>query len=70
MAMFFIAGTFGITGAQPDGDSIRFTPNVPANRPTAHKGRQARPLRSAVGQLMLQLQTGLDLRSRQLVRYL
>ena len=30
MAMFFIAGSFRITGAQPDGDSIRFTPNDPA----------------------------------------
>jgi len=30
MAMFLIAGSFRITGAQPDGDSIRFTPNDPA----------------------------------------
>jgi hypothetical protein len=30
MAMFLIAGTFHITGAQPDGDSIHFTPNDPA----------------------------------------
>ncbi len=30
MAMFLIAGGFRITGAQPDGDSIRFTPNDPA----------------------------------------
>jgi hypothetical protein len=29
MAMFLIAGSFRITGAQPDGDSIRFTPNDP-----------------------------------------
>jgi hypothetical protein len=31
MAMFLIAGSFRITGAQPDGDSIRFTPDDPAN---------------------------------------
>ena len=30
MAMFLIAGSFRITGAQPDGDSIRFTPDDPA----------------------------------------
>ena len=30
MAMFLIAGSFRITGAQPDGDSIRFTPNDPS----------------------------------------
>ena len=30
MAMFLIAGSFRITGAQPDGDSIRFTPYDPA----------------------------------------
>jgi hypothetical protein len=30
MAMFLIAGSFRITGAQPDGVSIRFTPNDPA----------------------------------------
>ena len=30
MAMFLIAGSFRIMGAQPDGDSIRFTPNDPA----------------------------------------
>ena len=30
MAMFLIAGSFRITGAKPDGDSIRFTPNEPA----------------------------------------
>jgi hypothetical protein len=30
MAMFLIAGGFRITGAQPDGDSIRFTPDDPA----------------------------------------
>ena len=29
MAMFLIAGSFRITGAQPDGDSIRFTPTIP-----------------------------------------
>ena len=29
MAMFLIAGRFRITGAQPDGDSIRCTPNDP-----------------------------------------
>ena len=29
MAMFLIAGGFRITGAQPDGDSIRFTPDDP-----------------------------------------
>jgi endonuclease YncB( thermonuclease family) len=29
MAIFLIAGSFRITGAQPDGDSIRFTPNDP-----------------------------------------
>ena len=29
MAMFLIAGSFRITGAQPDGDSIRFTPDDP-----------------------------------------
>jgi endonuclease YncB( thermonuclease family) len=29
--MFLIAGSFRITGAQPDGDSIRFTPDDPAN---------------------------------------
>jgi len=29
MAMFLIAGGFRITGAQPDGDSIRFTPTIP-----------------------------------------
>jgi len=34
MAMFLIAGGFRITGAQPDGDSIRFTPNDPATWPT------------------------------------
>ena len=28
--MFLIAGSFRITGAQPDGDSIRFTPDDPA----------------------------------------
>jgi hypothetical protein len=28
--MFLITGSFGITGAQPDGDSIRFTPDDPA----------------------------------------
>jgi hypothetical protein len=31
MAMFLIAGSFRITGAQPDGDSIRLTPNDPGN---------------------------------------
>ncbi len=31
MAMFLRAGSFRITGAQPDGDSIRFTPDDPAN---------------------------------------
>ena len=31
MAMFLIAGSFRIKGAQPDGDSIRFTPNDPAH---------------------------------------
>ena len=30
MAMFCIAGSFRVTGAQPDGDSIRFTPDDPA----------------------------------------
>jgi len=30
MAMFLIAGGCRITGAQPDGDSIRFTPDDPA----------------------------------------
>ena len=30
MAMFLIGGSFRITGAQPDGDSIRFTPDDPA----------------------------------------
>jgi hypothetical protein len=30
MAMFLIAGSFRVTGAQPDGDSIRFTPDDPA----------------------------------------
>jgi hypothetical protein len=30
MAMFLIAGSFRITGAQPDGDSIRFAPSDPA----------------------------------------
>ena len=30
MAMFLIAGSLRITGAQPDGDSIRFTPDDPA----------------------------------------
>ena len=30
MAIFLIAGSFRITGAQPDGDSIRFTPDDPA----------------------------------------
>ncbi len=30
MAMFLIAGRFRVMGAQPDGDSIRFTPNDPA----------------------------------------
>ena len=30
MAMFLISGSFRITGAQPDGDSIRFTPDDPA----------------------------------------
>ena len=29
--MFLIAGSFRIKGAQPDGDSIRFTPDDPAN---------------------------------------
>jgi hypothetical protein len=30
MAMFLIAGSFRIKGAQPDGDSIRFAPDDPA----------------------------------------
>jgi hypothetical protein len=30
MPMFLIAGSFGITGSQPDGDSIHFTPDDPA----------------------------------------
>lgn len=30
MAMFLIAGSFRVTGAQPDGDSFRFTPEDPA----------------------------------------
>lgn len=30
MALFLIAGSFRIRGAQPDGDSIRFTPDDPA----------------------------------------
>jgi endonuclease YncB( thermonuclease family) len=30
MAMFVIAGTFTIQGAQPDGDSVRFTPDDPS----------------------------------------
>jgi hypothetical protein len=29
MAMFLIAGSFRLAGAQPDGDSIRFTPDDP-----------------------------------------
>lgn len=29
MALFLIAGMFTIRGAQPDGDSIRFTPDEP-----------------------------------------
>jgi endonuclease YncB( thermonuclease family) len=31
MAMVLIAGSFRLAGAQPDGDSIRFTPDDPAN---------------------------------------
>jgi hypothetical protein len=31
MATFLIAGSFRVAGAQPDGDSIRFTPDDPAN---------------------------------------
>ena len=31
MAMFLIAGSFRVMGAQPDGDSIRFTPDNPGN---------------------------------------
>ena len=31
MAMFLIAGSFRVMGAQPDGDSIRFTPDNLAN---------------------------------------
>lgn len=30
MAMFLITGSFRIKGAQPDGDSVRFTPHDPA----------------------------------------
>jgi hypothetical protein len=29
MAIFLNAGSFRVTGAQPDGDSIRFTPDDP-----------------------------------------
>jgi hypothetical protein len=30
MGMFLIAGSFRVTGAQPDGDSIRFAPDDPS----------------------------------------
>jgi hypothetical protein len=52
MPMLLIQGTFRILGAQPDGDSIRFTPNDPAEwnlvegphrvRRNAHGGAQLR----------------------------
>ena len=48
MAMFLIAGSFRITGAQPDGDSIRFTLDDPAKwdlitGPTASSATTAVP---------------------------
>src|SRR3954447_26136738 len=42
MPMLCVAGTFVVTGAEPDGDSIRFVPNDPsewANVPGRHRVR-------------------------------
>ena len=53
MAMFLIAGSFRITGDQPDGDSIRFTPDDPTqwdlitavdDEPADGEGPPARPV--------------------------
>src|SRR6476619_4666156 len=46
MGMFLIAGSFRVTGAQPDGDSIRFTPNDPArwDRSPVRTGSNATPV--------------------------
>jgi endonuclease YncB( thermonuclease family) len=52
MAMYLIAGSFRITGAQPDGDSIRFTPDDPANWDLI-KGGQVK--RNASGSAQLRL---------------
>ena len=54
MAMFLIAGSFRITGAQPDGDSIRFTPDDPAKwdlitGPNKVKRNASSPASSAAG---------------------
>jgi len=52
MAMYLIAGSFRITGAQPDGDSIHFTPDDPANWDLI-KGSQVK--RNASGSAQLRL---------------
>ena len=59
MAMFLIAGSFRITGAQPDGDSIRFTPNDPAKWDLITGPNRVK--RNASG--AAQLQTGRDRRA-------
>jgi hypothetical protein len=52
MAMHLIAGSFRITGAQPDGDSIRFTPDDPANWDLI-RGSQVKRNASGAAQLRL-----------------
>jgi endonuclease YncB( thermonuclease family) len=52
MAMYLIGGSFRITGAQPDGDSIRFTPDDPANWDLI-RGSQVKRNASGAAQLRL-----------------
>jgi hypothetical protein len=53
MAMFLIAGSFRITGAQPDGDSIRFTPSDPAKWDLITRPNRVKRNASGAAQLRL-----------------
>jgi hypothetical protein len=51
--MFLITGSFGITGAQPDGDSIRFTPDDPAQWDLITRPNRVKRHASGAAQLRL-----------------
>ena len=53
MGMFLIAGSFRVTGAQPDGDSIRFTPNDPAHWDLITRPNRVKRNASGAAQLRL-----------------